>query len=295
MIFLNDSFLIGWLVLLWHCSSTKAFNNKWAWNGRNVQLLFRTKQQALPLKQSMAATTAPSLSTPISAHMAPAVPTENIRPSITDRARTITYICTGGTLCTTSAMDGVQGFPFGSYVDYILDENGWPVMLLSEQSLHTLNIQQNPAVSLFVQLPRSHQQQTSAALSRVTVMGKVGKIPDDQITALKMAFTIVHPYAEQIVDSSKFKLVRIEPEKIYFSGGFGVQATWVDVQEYSSAKSDVLAQDVPNVLSRVNIDKQNELYLLCKHYLKLDNVDFARIQAIDRLGIDIRVKRGNNT
>lgn len=32
-----------------------------------------------------------------------------IRPSITDKARTITHVCTSGTLCTTSVMDDVKG------------------------------------------------------------------------------------------------------------------------------------------------------------------------------------------
>lgn len=49
-----------------------------------------------------------------------------IRPSITDKARTITHVCTSGTLCTTSVMEEVEGAPFGSYVDYILDTNGHP-------------------------------------------------------------------------------------------------------------------------------------------------------------------------
>ena len=65
-------------------------------------------------------------------------------------------------------MEGAQGIPFGSYVDYILDDLGWPVLLLSDQSLHTQNIRQNPSVSLFCQLPRSQQQQTSLALNRLS-------------------------------------------------------------------------------------------------------------------------------
>jgi putative heme iron utilization protein len=225
--------------------------------------------------------------------LAPAISAQhNIRPSTTDKARTITHICTSGTLCTTSVMDGVQGFPFGSYVDYILDENGWPILLLSDQSLHTQNIQKNAGVSMFVQLPRSQQSQAAAALSRVTIMGHVEPVPTDLLTAMKFAFSIVHPYAEQIVDSPKFRFMRVKPEKIYFSGGFGVQATWVNVEEYEKAKPDVLAHDVPNVLSRVNMDKQGELLLMCKHFLKLENVEVARIQAIDKLGVDIRVKSG---
>ena len=32
------------------------------------------------------------------------------------------------------------------------------------------------------------------------------------------------------------------------------------------------------------MDKQGELYLLCKHFLNLPEVDIVRVQAIDRLG-----------
>jgi putative heme iron utilization protein len=148
----------------------------------------------------------------------PGLELADIRPSITDKARTITHICTSGTLCTTSVMHDVEGFPFGSYVDYILDEKGWPVLLLSEQSLHTQNIKKNPSVSLFCQLPRSHTSQTTAALSRVTVMGNVEDVPKEELSLLKLAFTLIHPYSEQIVDSPKFIFHKIKPEKIYFSG-----------------------------------------------------------------------------
>ena len=188
-------------------------------------------------------------------------------------------------------MDDVQGFPFGSYVDYILDENGRPVLLLSEKSLHTLNICSNPCVSLFAQLPRQSSQ-SAAGLSRVTLMGRVESVPQEELSALAMAFTLIHQYAEQIVDSPKFKFYRIKPEKIYFSGGFGVMATWVDVAEYEAARPDALASEVPQVLARVNIDKQGELLLICKHFLNLNDVEIVRIQAIDRLGIDLRVKTG---
>lgn len=220
---------------------------------------------------------------------------EIIRPSVTDRARTITHVCTSGTLCTTSVMDEVQGSPFGSYVDYILDANGWPVMLLSEQSVHTQNILQNPHVSLFCQLPRSQSAQAAAALSRVTLVGKVEPIPTEELSTIKLAFTLIHQYAEQIADSPKFSFCRIKPQKIYFSGGFGVMATWVNVLDYETARPDVLAAEVTSMLSRINLEKQGELFLLCKHFLNLDDVDIVRIQAIDRLGVDLRVKAGDYT
>lgn len=118
-----------------------------------------------------------------------------IRPSITDKARTITHVCTSGTLCTTSVMDEVKGSPFGSYVDYILDDSGWPVLLLSEQSLHTVNIRGSPLVSLFCQLPRSQSSQSAAALSRVTLIGSVEAVLPEDLSAVKLAFSLVHQYA----------------------------------------------------------------------------------------------------
>ena len=220
---------------------------------------------------------------------------EIIRPTVTDRARTITHVCTSGTLCTTSVMDEVQGSPFGSYVDYILDDSGWPVMLLSEQSLHTMNIKKSPQVSLFCQLPRSQSAQAAAALSRVTIVGTVEPIPAEQLSPIKLAFTLTHQYAEQIADSPKFSFCRIKPQKIYFSGGFGVMATWVDVLDYETARPDVLAAEVTTMLSRINLEKQGELLLLCKHFLNIEDVDIVRIQAIDRLGVDLRVKAGDYT
>ena len=123
----------------------------------------------------------------------------SFRPSIVDKARTITHVCTSGTLCTTSVMDDAEGSPFGSYVDYVLDEKGWPVLLLSAQSLHTININKSPLVSLFTQLPRAQSTQTTAALSRVTVMGDVVGTDKEELSALKLAFTLAHPYAEQII------------------------------------------------------------------------------------------------
>jgi len=219
-----------------------------------------------------------------------------IRPSIQDKARTITHVCASGTLCTISAMEGdVSGQPFGSYVDYILDENGWPVLLLSEQSIHTVNIKKNSMVSLFCQLPRSVNNQAAAALSRVTLMGSIVDTSTEELSALKLAFTLAHPYAEQIVDSPKFSFCKIKPSKIYFSGGFGVMATWVDVNDYEQARPDVLAQEVATMLSKINLEKQGELFLLAKNFLGLENIDNVRLQAIDRLGVDLRISSGDFT
>ena len=49
------------------------------------------------------------------------------------------------------------------------------------------------------------------------------------------------------------------------------------------------------MLSRINMEKQNELELLCKHFLAINEPSSVRLQAIDRLGVDLRVQLGERT
>lgn len=72
-------------------------------------------------------------------------------------------------------------------------------------------------------------------------------------------------------------------------------ATWVNIQEYEIARPDVLASEVSAMLSKINSEKLTELFLFCKHFLKIEEVDNVKLQAIDRLGVDLRVKNGNYT
>jgi hypothetical protein len=46
----------------------------------------------------------------------------------------------------------------------------------------------------------------------------------------------------------------------------------VDVPEYEKAKPDVLAQEIPTILSRLNVDRQADLHLLAKQFLLLEFV-----------------------
>ena len=65
----------------------------------------------------------------------------DIRLNVFEKARTVTSVCTSGTLCTVSSHEGIEGSPFGSFVDYVLDDEGNPVLLMNEMSMHTINIE----------------------------------------------------------------------------------------------------------------------------------------------------------
>lgn len=213
----------------------------------------------------------------------------NIRLNVNEKARTVTSVCTSGTLCTLSSSEGIEGAPFGSYVDYVLDDNGFPVLLMNELSMHTANIHNNPdgLVTLFMQSSGLGQD-----VSRCSLTGIVEKIDPSALDmdAIRMRYSIQHAYADQVMDSPKFAFYRLVPSKIYFVGGFGVLAKWVEVDEYKEAAPDILAKEASSIVQRLNRDHAEDLRLTATHLLDVENeIERIRVTNVDRLGLDIRV------
>lgn len=209
-----------------------------------------------------------------------------IRLNIHEKARTVTSVCTSGTLCTISSEPTIDGSPFGSFVDYVLDDTGNPILLMNEMSMHTINIQNNPQVTLFTQLGNEGQD-----VSRCSVAGKLVKLrtDDEQMDTIRMRYSIAHAYADQVMDSPKFAFYRLEPSKIYFVGGFGVSSQWIDPQEYYAAHPDILAKSSSDILSNLNKSHQDDLKNTARYLLQIDNVESVRVTSVDRLGMDVRV------
>lgn len=229
-----------------------------------------------------------------------ATPNLNIRLNVNEKARTVTSVCTSGTLCTVSGHEGISGAPFGSYVDYVLDDEGNPVLLMNEMSMHTINIRENALaqqqeggggssmVTLFTQLAGTGQD-----VSRCSVTGTIVKIDPknaQDIDIIRMRYSIAHFYADQVMDSPKFDFYRLIPSKIYFVGGFGVLAKWVEPQDYKESTPDILAKDAPEIVAKINRDHAEDLRLTTKHLLGVTaQIENVRLTSVDRLGMDIRV------
>lgn len=221
-----------------------------------------------------------------------------IRLNVPEKARTVISVCTSGTLCTASHMDDIQGAPFGSFVDYVLDDKGNPVLLMNEMSMHTVNIQKSGPeglVTLFAQLggPTSSSGVATQGqdVSRCSVTGTIEKIEDtaEDWDAIRMRYGIAHTYADQVMDSPKFHFYRLSPKKIYYVGGFGVSSEWVPPEEYSEATPDILAKDASGIMTRLNRDHAEDLMLTATQILEVKEVDKVRVTGVDRLGMDMRV------
>jgi len=231
-----------------------------------------------------------------------------LRLNVNEKARTVASVCTSGTLCTVSGHEGIQGAPFGSYVDYVLDDGGNPVLLMNDMSMHTINIEQNALnnedgsngasnlVTLFTQLASDTSEQ-SQDVSRCSFTCKVEKIPDDSpdMDILRMRYSITHVYADQVMDSPIFSFYRLVPEKIYFVGGFGVIAKWVDIGDYKNAAPDILSKDAAIIVKKLNREFTEDLEGMATHLLGVDKLEYIRVTNVDRLGMDVRVTRQQGT
>lgn len=245
----------------------------------------------------------------------------NIRLNVNEKARTVTSVCTSGTLCTISYENDITGAPFGSFVDYVLDDSGHPILLMNDMSMHTINIQKaqsaaaaaegNAMVTLFTQLssttnPAGTGSSSSGGsraaggasakglqdVSRCSITGTLTQLDatDPQMDSIRMKYSLTHSsYADQVMDSPKFRFYRLVPQKIYFVGGYGVLAKWVDVQEYQRASPDILAKDAYDITQRINRDHVTDLQYVGQYLLQVEDIVTMRLTNLDRLGMDIRI------
>src|ERR1700688_2145520 len=115
-----------------------------------------------------------------------------------------------GTLATTQS-----GLPHAALVTPAFDDDGAPVLLLSELAAHTRNLRANPACALLVAGPAADENPQTAArvlLSAMAVQGEDG--------AARKNFLKAHPYANLYSDFGDFSIWRLVVKDAHYVGGF---------------------------------------------------------------------------
>ena len=133
-----------------------------------------------------------------------------------------------GTLATVSAE--MPGYPFASLAPFAMSEEGDPVFLLSDLAEHTVNIKTDPRASLLV-AEAFRQGGDPLALERVTLLGKIGPVPDQEVEDLYLQ---AHPEAKMFSGMKDFSFYVLAIEKARYVGGFG-RMSWVERQELIDA------------------------------------------------------------
>jgi len=129
-----------------------------------------------------------------------------------------------GCLSTYSVLE--PDYPFGSLTPYIVDDDGNPIIHISELAEHTQNIIQNPRVSLTVFDIKDTVNPTSSP--RICCLADAIKLPTD--TALKQRYLNKYPDSEIQLSLPGFEFYKLELKRIRFIAGFGKMG-WVNVSE----------------------------------------------------------------
>jgi len=208
-------------------------------------------------------------------------------PSYAERARTLMHRNRIGSLSTLSRRH--PGWPFGSVMPYGLDERGRPIFLISTMAMHTQNLLQDPRASLLV--AQSEVSGDPLGAPRVTLMGKVLKIPGEELKQARELYLARYENARYWVDFEDFAFYRMEVVDIYFVGGFAVMG-WMTAEEYSRAEVDPLADVASEILRHMNRDHADALLLLARTFGGIDAQE-ATMTAVDRLGFHVRLKTGD--
>lgn len=204
--------------------------------------------------------------------------------SYAERSRTLLHVTKVGVLSTHSHRH--EGFPFGSVMPYALDADGNPLFLISSMAMHTQNLVRDPRASLLVTAPEAAQDPLGA--ERLTVIGKVTAVGKADLDASREAYLSCHENARYWVEFEDFAFYLMKVVELYFVGGFAVMG-WVNVNEFSEAQPDPLAETASGILDHMNGDHADALALIARDVKGIE-AEEARMTAVDRLGFHVRLK-----
>lgn len=205
------------------------------------------------------------------------------RLTAAEEARTLMALARSAVLSTKSASPGFEGLPFGSVVEFAVDEQGRPILATSTLSPHTGDLVADGGCSLTVTAPGFQSLQDA----RFTLAGRAVQLPDAERAACREAYLKKYPQAFY-VDFGDFRWFRVEDVKGgRFVGGFGRVAT-VSAADYLAARPDPIAQFAAPVCGHMNADHEADILAMVKHYVGLTAVK-AKMLDLDRLGFNLQV------
>lgn len=198
-------------------------------------------------------------------------------PDTIAQARALLRARHAGALATLSKR--LAGYPFGSVVDYILDAECRPIILISTLAQHTQNIDADPRASLLVHEAEADLQ----ASARLTLTGDAQRI--EMTDALKARYLRYLPNAEQYFAIHDFFFYRIEPKQWRYIGGPG-DIYWIEPEAFRPPAGE-LADIEDGVLQHMNRDHADALSAYCRHFYGKDAGDAVMV-GIDSDGFDVR-------
>jgi heme iron utilization protein len=227
---------------------------------------------------------------PASTHVVPAgaraeteralAATPGVRGEPTDAERSRTLVAAVGTAALATIGD--FGFPFGSLVSHAVDARGRPLLLLSDLAEHSRNLAGDPRASL---MAVERGPGDPLALARVTVLGTVEELPDDEREAALAVYRAAQPGAFYS-GFADFRLYRMAVSSVRYVGGFG-RMSWVGADDYAAAEPDPLRPHAERIIAHMNDDHADALVRFCRVFGERPDTATARMVGVDRYGFAV--------
>lgn len=185
-----------------------------------------------------------------------------------------------GVLSTHSKV--VQGFPFGSVVPYCLDEQGWPLILISRIAQHTHNLQKDNKCSLLVGERGAEYVQ---AAGRLTILAEAEQITEaGAIEAAAARYYRYFPEARDYHRTHDFDFWRLNPVRSRYIGGFGA-IHWLNEVTLANPHAGEAER---SMVEHMNDDHASAI----AHYVELNGLpqhEPAQLAGIDSEGFHLRI------
>ncbi len=175
------------------------------------------------------------------------------------------------------------GAPYASLVIFCCDYAGRPYFLLSDLAQHTMNIAENPSVSLLVDGVAGLEDPLTGR--RVTLMGRVERFDPPDGGA---RFISRHPSSELYAGFGDFNWYGFLPERCHMVAGFGA-IDWIEPGDYQfdAANASDLATAEQDIVDHMNGDHADTVQLFAARLLGLYGTGW-RMTGIDPEGCDLR-------
>lgn len=189
-----------------------------------------------------------------------------------------------GILCTNSVE--MPGYPFGSVVPYCLNNEGMPVILISNIAQHTKNIKQDSKVSLFATEGTPDDMQT---VGRVTFIGDAKILSEDRIDWINRYYEYF-PQSRDYHKTHDFYFYTIELKRVRFIGGFG-QIYWIEKEDFITPNPFSFEQE-QHMVQHMNTDHMDAIRHYCDlHSILLNDDEKVVMAGIDSEGFHLRINK----
>lgn len=176
------------------------------------------------------------------------------------------------------------GYPFGSLLPYSLDEEGWPIVLVSHLAQHTRNFNGNPRCSLTLMEDGEGDKQR---LMRLTMLADADPIPTINPVLAERYFRYF-PESRDRFERLNFRFFRLAPRHFHCVGGFG-SARWIGTERLRDRFRFSLDEE-SQLLDLVNGEFKHHLHRVYRTAFLQEQTTENPVLAvgIDRRGIDLR-------